>query len=81
MRVKFWCNNGANCKSKREETFDTEDWNISSEEWHNMTEEEKNGHLQNWINDSMDSGYEELERYCETCGCCYTPGDICGCQR
>jgi hypothetical protein len=62
MKVKFWCDSGANIHSCRTEEIDLlNDWNMTDEEWNSKTYEEKSQMAEDWANDSLDIGYEEIE--------------------
>lgn len=60
MKIKVWCNNGANIHSKRQETIDLEDnWNISGEEWNEMSDDEKDELVQEWAMERFEYGWDE----------------------
>jgi hypothetical protein len=62
MKIRVWCNSGANIHSKREETIDLETWWISDEEWEEMPEEEKFKFAEEWAYDSgLEIGWSEGE--------------------
>ncbi len=59
-KVTFWCDNGANIHSCKEETFDTvEDLNMAEGEWEGMTNEEKEKEVYNWAQMHFDFGWKE----------------------
>lgn len=60
MRVKFWCNSGANIHSKREEIFDTKDLGYTDEEWNSLSEESKNKEVETWAWEKLEMGFEEI---------------------
>jgi hypothetical protein len=60
MKVKFFCNSGANIHSTREETLDTKDLGLEDEEWEQLTDDEKYKEAEIWANDRLEIGYEEL---------------------
>lgn len=60
MKIKVWCDSGANIHSCREDIIDlAKDWNISDEEWKQMSEEEKQNEVDNWAYDRLDIGWKE----------------------
>ena len=67
MKVRFWCDSGANIHSCKEETLDlAEIWAMEEEEaretWESMTEEEKYKEAEEWAwNSGLMIGYEEAE--------------------
>jgi hypothetical protein len=62
MRVKFFCNNGANALSCREETFDTvDDFGMNEGQWERLSEDEKYAVAKEWAHDRIEIGFVELE--------------------
>jgi len=61
MKVKFWCDNGANIHSKRTEVFSLEDLGVEEDEWASLTEEQKHEYVRDWAMERFDFGFEELE--------------------
>ena len=62
MKVKFFCNSGANIHSTREDTFDTvTDLGLDDGEWENYSEDDKYKCAEEWANDRLEIGYEEIE--------------------
>lgn len=61
MKVRFYCDSGANIHSKREDEFDLSEIGFTKEQWMEMTEEEKMVHVNEWANDRLEIGFEELE--------------------
>lgn len=41
MKIKIYCDNGANIYSRREVTLDVDDLGYSAEEWGGLTDDEK----------------------------------------
>jgi hypothetical protein len=60
MKVRFYCDSGANIHSCRDEIVDLNSWNISDEEWKNMSDDEKEQLAVDWANESLEIGYQEL---------------------
>ncbi|CAL9977351.1 hypothetical protein VPHF99_0218 [Vibrio phage F99] len=59
MKVKFYCDSGANIHSCREEVVDlVEDWGMTPEECAELTEDGKLELAQDWANDRLDIGME-----------------------
>ena len=62
MKVKFYCDSGANIHSCREEVVDlVEDWGMTPEECAELTEDDKIELAQDWANDRLDIGMEILD--------------------
>lgn len=63
MKVTFGCDNGANCQSLREETFDTADGigldGFNASDWGELTNEEKQASAVEWANDCMEIWFKE----------------------
>ena len=60
MKIKFWCDNGANIHSCREDVFTLRDLGYSAEEWSEMTEDEKYDVVKDWAMERFDYGFEEM---------------------
>ncbi|AUR87465.1 hypothetical protein NVP1101O_054 [Vibrio phage 1.101.O._10N.261.45.C6] len=61
MKVRFFCDSGANIHSCREEVIDLEeDLGISDEEWNSMGEEDQQKEVMEWAWDRLDVGWEEI---------------------
>jgi hypothetical protein len=61
MKVKFFCNSGANIHSCRESVFDTvKDLCLEEGEWEKMSEDDKFEMARDWANNRLEIGYEEL---------------------
>ena len=62
MKVKFYCDSGANIHSCREEVVDlVEDWGMTPEECAELTEDDKIELAQDWANDRLDIGMEIMD--------------------
>jgi hypothetical protein len=62
MRVRFWCDSGANIHSIRSETLDIQkDLGFTPEEWKAMSDKEKFEEAEIWAWDRLDMGYEEID--------------------
>ena len=60
-KVKFRCDSGANISSERWEIVDTvKDWGMKEGEWEEMSEEEKFKIAEEWANERLEIGFEEL---------------------
>lgn len=63
MKLKFWCDSGANIHSCREEEFDLKEYlccdtdEEALEVWNNMTEDQQYEEAQLWANDYLDIGF------------------------
>lgn len=62
MKVKFWVDSGANIKSCKERVFDTDsDFGMTSEEWLDLDDYDKNEAVSEWAADQVTMGFEELK--------------------
>ena len=63
MKIKFYCDSGANIHSQREEVIDLgEDWALTVEEWNNMSEKDKYLMAEEWAwGSGLDIGWVEVE--------------------
>jgi hypothetical protein len=60
-KVKLYCDSGANIHSCREEIIDTVvDFGMEEGEWEALSDDEKWGEANQWAQDRLDIGYEEL---------------------
>lgn len=58
MKIKFWCNSGANVYSKREEVLDVEkDLGYTEEEWNAMSDIQKYNEAERWAWERLEIGY------------------------
>lgn len=61
MKVKFYCDSGANIHSRRESVLDTvDDLGLLEGEWESMSESEKDQEVRNWMYDRLEFGWVEL---------------------
>jgi hypothetical protein len=61
MKVKFYCDSGANIHSCREETLDTvEDLGLDEGEWETLSDNEKEEHVKDWMSGHLDYGWKEI---------------------
>lgn len=61
MKIKFWCDSGANIHSCRRGSFDLEEVGYTLEEWRELSEEDKAEIVQGYALDRLDWGWEEPE--------------------
>ena len=62
MKVKFYCDSGANIHSCREEVVDlVEEWGMTKEEWEALNEDEKLELAKEWAYERLDIGMEILD--------------------
>jgi hypothetical protein len=60
MKVKFYLGNGM--AQPRKEIFDVErDFNLSPEEWSNLTEQQKDQMAYDWATNYIEWGWEEIK--------------------
>ncbi len=59
-KVKFYCDSGANIHSCRDQIFDLEELGYTEEEWEELTLEQKIQEAEEWANNYLDIGFEEL---------------------
>lgn len=58
MKVKFYCDSGANIHSCREEVIDLEDeCGITDEEWNDMDDDEKQKVVMEWAWERLETGW------------------------
>jgi hypothetical protein len=61
MKIRLWCDSGANIHSCREEIIETETyWGMSDEEWSEMSEDEKAELVNDWAHDRLEIGWEPV---------------------
>lgn len=61
MKLRIWCDSGADIHSKREEIIDLEDIGLTEDEWKEMTPLEKEAAAKEVAFERLDWGFEELE--------------------
>lgn len=62
MKIKVWCDSGANIHSCREGEIDLEnDWGITDEEWGKMSDNEKNEAVTDWAYENLEIGWSKVE--------------------
>lgn len=60
MKVTFKCDNGANILSEKKQVFDTKkDFDLTDEEWMELSDEEKNEYVHDWAMENFSYWYEE----------------------
>ena len=60
MKLKIWCDSGANHQSCREETYDIGDLGITEAEWDAMTEDEQSDFAKEIAFDRLDWGFSRI---------------------
>ena len=61
MKLKIWCDSGANIHSKRELIIDLSYIGFTEEEWKRMHKDEKEQIAKEVAFEQLDWGYEEVE--------------------
>ena len=61
MKIKLWCDSGANAHSCNEQVVDLSDLGISEKEWKRMTEEQKGEAVKDVALSQLDWGFAEIE--------------------
>lgn len=61
IKIKLWCDSGANIHSCREDELLVSDLGYSDVEWRKLTEEDKFEVAREWANDRLDIGCAEIE--------------------
>lgn len=62
MKVRFFCDSGANIKSCRSEIIDTvADLGMAEGEWEGLDDEAKQKHAEEWAWDRLEIGYDEVD--------------------
>lgn len=61
MKIRFYCDSGANIHSSREYEFTPTELGFTQEEWKSLSDEQKQKHAEDWANDRLEIGYEEIE--------------------
>lgn len=61
IKIKVWCDSGANIHSSREETIDVlGEWGITDEEWKDMSDDDRWNEVNQWAQEKLDIGFEVL---------------------
>jgi hypothetical protein len=60
MKLRIWCDSGANIHSCREVESSTEELGYTDEEWAALSEEERESAAKTIAWENLDWGYEEL---------------------
>lgn len=60
MKLKIWCDSGANIHSCRTVKMSTEDLGFTNEEWASLSDDEKTEVVKDVAWENLDWGYEEL---------------------
>lgn len=62
MKIRVYCDSGANIHSRRSEVIDLEkDWNMSDEDWNEMTDDEKQNIVDEWAYERLEIGWEDTD--------------------
>jgi len=60
MKLRIWCDSGANIHSKREETIEISELGVTEKEWLEMTEGEREEAVKPVAFERLDWGFEEI---------------------
>jgi hypothetical protein len=60
MKIKFYCDSGANIHSRREEIIDTADLGLEEGEWEKLTDKQKEEHVQDWNSGHLEYGWMDV---------------------
>lgn len=60
MKLRIWCDSGANAHSKREETISLEDICLTKDEWEKMDEKQREDAVKEVAFSQLDWGYAEV---------------------
>ena len=60
-KIKVWLDSGANIHSKYEQVIDLADLGISTEEWDNMNDVEREALLQDIAFETLEWGWEDAD--------------------
>lgn len=55
--VKYWCDSGANIHSCRKDQISLDDLGMTEEEWHEMTDDQRDNLMRDIALDRLDWGY------------------------
>lgn len=56
-KIKYWCNSGANIHSCRKGTTTLDELGLTEEEWHAMSDEDRENLMRDIALDRLDWGY------------------------
>jgi len=56
-KIKYWCDSGANIHSCRKGTTTLDELGLTEEEWHAMSDEDRDNLMQDIALDRLDWGY------------------------
>ena len=56
-KIKYWCNSGANIHSCRKGTTTLDELGLTEEEWHAMSDEDRDNLMRDIALDRLDWGY------------------------
>lgn len=56
-KIKYWCDSGANIHSCREGTTTLDELGLTEEEWHAMSDEDRDNLMRDIALDRLDWGY------------------------
>jgi hypothetical protein len=59
IKIKVWCDSGANIHSCRSATLEPSDWGYTEEEWEDLSEDEKEDLALQWAWERLDIGFRE----------------------
>lgn len=59
MKIKFWCDSGANIHSCRKGSFDLKEVGLTEEEWYALPDEEKEEIVKPYALERLDWGWED----------------------
>jgi hypothetical protein len=62
MKIRFFLDSGANIHSCKNEFFEPKDLGLTEEEWIKMSYDEKYAMVEDWSNNYLQLGFEEVER-------------------
>ncbi len=60
MKLRIWCDSGANARSKREEIISLEDIGLTKEEWDKMDGKQRDDAVKEVAFAQLDWGYVEV---------------------
>lgn len=60
MKLRIYCDSGANIHSKWEDVYDLEDLGMTEEEWKEMSEQDREALVKPIALDRLDWGWEEI---------------------